>query len=369
MSVQVSYSKQFTLAIIFLLIIFASIEGIVRVYEFFFLPCRPSFADNFEHMNDFLVRQICTDIRLLQFEEPTVIQNKPNQHYATMNINDFGFRGPETTLEKPENTFRIIMIGGSTLFGHGASSDETTIPGYIQTKFNQEQYEVNIEVINAGVNSLYSFTETYHVENSLVKFKPDVIINYGGWNDADFLEENPTVKSTESENTEQKFRFRDYPFYRTPFMIFTLFFAEQYKEEAYDKVYNERANPPEKVVPLWKERWINACKIGNENGISTIIAIQPVMHTGQKPLTEFEERFLTDTEHDTNVIKNFEGFVESFNELDMVCEKTIDLRDVYDNVHEPIYSDKGHMTDVGNEIVADRLYEEIKPVIEQKIKN
>ena len=36
MSVQVSYKKQFTLGVFFILIILAAIEGIVRTYEFFF---------------------------------------------------------------------------------------------------------------------------------------------------------------------------------------------------------------------------------------------------------------------------------------------------------------------------------------------
>lgn len=366
MSVQVSYSKQFTLAIIFLLIIFASVEGIVRVYEFFFLPCRPSNADAFEDMNYLLVRQICTDIRYLQFEEPTVIQNKPDQQFPTININSFGFRGPEITIEKPEDTFRIIMIGGSTLFGHGASSDKNTIPGQIQEKFENEGY-ANVEVINAGINSLYSFTETYHVKNSLLKFQPDIIINYGGWNDADFLEEDPKIKSENDEKTEQKFRFRDYPFYRTPFMIFTIFFSEQYKEEAFDKIYNERLNPPEKVVPLWKDRWIDVCSVTSQNEISTIITVQPMIHTGNKPLTEYEKVFFTNTQHDKNVIKNFDGFVESFPELNNVCAGTIDLRSVFDNVEKPVYWDKGHMTDLGNKIVAEKLYEEIIPIINSKI--
>ena len=128
MSVQVSYKKQFTLGIIFLIIIFASFEGIARGYEFFIIPCRPSVSDAYEDMNYLLVRQICTDIRYLQFEEPTVIQNKPNQAFSTISINNYGFRGLETTVEKSEDVFRIIMIGGSTLFGHGSSSNETTIP-------------------------------------------------------------------------------------------------------------------------------------------------------------------------------------------------------------------------------------------------
>jgi lysophospholipase L1-like esterase len=360
MSVQVSYKKQFTLGIIFLIIIFASFEGIARGYEFFIIPCRPSVSDAYEDMNYLLVRQICTDIRYLQFEEPTVIQNKPNQAFSTISINNYGFRGLETTVEKSEDVFRIIMIGGSTLFGHGSSSNETTIPGYLQDIINKNQKSKNIEVINAGVNSLYSFTETYHIKNSLIKFNPDIIINYGGWNDADYFEEDPKINSLEEDT---QFKFKNYPFYRTPFVIFTLLFSEQYKEEAFDKVYNQRDNFPEKVIPVWKERWLEVCNLGNENNFSTIIAVQPMIHTGNKPMTDYERKFFTQTIHDNNVKINFNGFVESFNELDNICQKTIDLRNVFDTTEKAIYWDKGHMTDLGNKIIAEKLYEEISPLL------
>jgi len=43
-----------------------------------------------------------------------------------VHINEHGFRGPEITKEKPVNTFRIFLVGGSTMFGSG-SNDRTQI--------------------------------------------------------------------------------------------------------------------------------------------------------------------------------------------------------------------------------------------------
>ncbi len=45
------------------------------------------------------------------------------------NLNSLGFRGSEFSEIKPPDTYRIFMVGGSTMFGSGATSDETTIPG------------------------------------------------------------------------------------------------------------------------------------------------------------------------------------------------------------------------------------------------
>jgi hypothetical protein len=46
-----------------------------------------------------------------------------------------------------------------------------------------------------------------------------------------------------------------------------------------------------------------------------------------------------------------------------MCAKTIDLRDVFDNETETIYSDQGHVFDQGNAIVAKSLYDAILPII------
>ena len=43
-----------------------------------------------------------------------------------VNINSLGFRGTEFTEIKPNNTFRIFLIGGSQMFGTGSTSDDTT---------------------------------------------------------------------------------------------------------------------------------------------------------------------------------------------------------------------------------------------------
>ena len=52
-----------------------------------------------------------------------------------INYNSLGFRGAEFSETKPSDTYRIFMLGGSTMIGSGASSDETTKPGILQKIF------------------------------------------------------------------------------------------------------------------------------------------------------------------------------------------------------------------------------------------
>ena len=50
----------------------------------------------------------------------------------TVNINSLGFRGDEFSKIKPDRTYRILILGGSPMFGYGSTSDYTTIPGFMQ---------------------------------------------------------------------------------------------------------------------------------------------------------------------------------------------------------------------------------------------
>ena len=75
------------------------------------------------------------------------------------------------------------MLGGSTMFGHGATSDETTIPGFIQNYFQEDYNELKIEVINGGIQGADSFDELKFIETKLLNYSPNMIVVYDGWND------------------------------------------------------------------------------------------------------------------------------------------------------------------------------------------
>ena len=107
----------------------------------------------------------------------------PDQNTNSITINTLGFRGPEFSEIKPPNTYRIFMVGGSTMFGAGATSDETTIPGYLQQFLNEKNFEFDIEVINSGIQGADTNTELNLIEQKLIRFSPDLIIIYDGWND------------------------------------------------------------------------------------------------------------------------------------------------------------------------------------------
>ena len=100
-----------------------------------------------------------------------------------VNINSLGFRGNEFIKIKPDNTFRIFLLGGSQMFGTGATSDDTTIPGYIENYLDPNDYDFTVEIINSGLKGIDSRKELLLLENMLLDFTPDLVIVYDGLND------------------------------------------------------------------------------------------------------------------------------------------------------------------------------------------
>ena len=97
-------------------------------------------SDVYEGVNPGMKRQLCVESYQLQIFNEGI---DPNQDLETININSHGFRGQEVSLQKPENTFRIFGVGGSTMMGSGSLSDVTTITGYLQNEFNNLNLQYN----------------------------------------------------------------------------------------------------------------------------------------------------------------------------------------------------------------------------------
>ena len=186
MQKQVSYKKQAALCIMLLLIIFVIGESFVRTYD----TIRSPFYSTAMTINTIetdlsynFILSMLDDYKKIHYTFDNVVILEPNQHTNSYNINKFGFRGNEILMEKMPETYRIFVVGGSTTFGYVTSSDNYTISSSLQTKFNEIGLD-NVEVINAGIGAAASIRERYYLENILLNFEPDMIINYGGGNDA-----------------------------------------------------------------------------------------------------------------------------------------------------------------------------------------
>ena len=267
LSVQVSYKKQATLGIIGITILLLAIEIIANVWWVTQIHCEFEQNEIFQNFDDVEKRQLCLDFYNLKTSGDELI---PNQSTDSITINTLGFRGAEFFTVKPLDTYRIFMVGGSTMFGAGATSDKTTIPGYLQQLLNEKDFGFDIDVINSGIQGADSYAELKLIEQKLVRFSPDLVIIYDGWNDL-------------------------------------------------------RANNTPMEV---KENWETICKFGKENDFDAIITLQPIAGFGNKVLTKQELKYAHTGEDYTNnpLIESssiYQDYAKNLSEI-KTCTKTFD---------------------------------------------
>lgn len=122
---------------------------------------------------------------------------KPSGEYAGPGHSPDGFRRDEAvSMIKLENTMRIFLMGGSTVYGIGAGGAFPSAPPLTNDEGIDRQLEIilnaglkkrgqetRIEVINAGLVGYHTFQHLIYINESLVHYKPDFFIFLDGHND------------------------------------------------------------------------------------------------------------------------------------------------------------------------------------------
>ena len=95
---------------------------------------------------------------------------------------------PPVTVEKPVNAYRVIVLGGSTVMGQGAPRPSQNIVGMLRKGVRERGLRAGsgkgVEFINAGVDNYNSAQEYLYLVSDLLRFNPDLVIVYDGWNDS-----------------------------------------------------------------------------------------------------------------------------------------------------------------------------------------
>lgn len=109
----------------------------------------------------------------------------PNVTLPTgLTTNQFGWRGPEISLNKPPNTIRIACIGASTTVG--GHWQPYGYPEYLQHWLNlwseAQGYNIQFEVINAGREGLNAIDIASVARHEVLPLEVDYVIYYEGAN-------------------------------------------------------------------------------------------------------------------------------------------------------------------------------------------
>jgi len=357
MSVQVSYKKQTLFGIILLLCVFSIVETGSRFYEFFLQDCGVADAQTLSEYDYFLKRYICYDQQIVAYVHQPVLTMIPNQHLTTININNEGFRGAEINVSKTNNDYRIIMIGGSTVFGSGMPNDNLTIPYQLNKKFG-EKYD-NVEVINAGISSITSFEELYYFKEKLIQLEPDLVIIYDGFNNIHYkITSEPKILDTDKD----KLQLKDFQKYlRSPVVIYryVLLPIMNYSPTTNTLDVQGQQEIPQLITSLWYDHMKEFCQISNEKQIKSIVIIQPTLDQDKKPLSDYEYSIY---EKNISNKKIFEMLIQKSGNLTN-CSGVYDFTNVFENTDSGVYVDRVHLNALGNKIIATNIFEKILPIV------
>ena len=253
--------------------------------------------------------------------------------HTTFEYNSDGFRGPEVSKEKPDNTIRIFLVGGSTLANAEYADEFFTTKGQMQQKIDELNLDVDVEIVNAAIASAKSWHELQLAEEKLYDLNPDIIIHYTGWNDV----------------TAQV---RDYEWVGVE------------KGQAMPETWTQRTD--EVNADNWFENFRDACETRERNGIKTIVALQPFVGTGKRVMTDQELDFFVEFGNGRN-LELYIPYIEKVEKLGEYCFATANLTEIFDNNYEAIYRDGGHTLKKGMKIVADHLLYLTLPAISSDI--
>lgn len=106
-----------------------------------------------------------------------------------------GFRrSSDVSVAKPAGTYRVFLMGASTAYGLGGLwphiddrypvlTNDQTIDRYLEQSLQQALPDRKVEVINAAITSTWTHHSLIYLNQSILKYDPDMVLFLDGFND------------------------------------------------------------------------------------------------------------------------------------------------------------------------------------------
>lgn len=118
---------------------------------------------------------------------PTGYRLAPNFQFADplgreYTHNSMGFRGAEFSREKPADTLRVVLMGGSTIYGLSVTDEDTAAVLALQ-QMKESMPGRALEVISAGVPGWTTEDTLLNLDDRILEFSPDYVVVMDGRNE------------------------------------------------------------------------------------------------------------------------------------------------------------------------------------------
>ena len=251
----------------------------------------------------------------------------------------------------------IWVLGGSSVYGTSIP-DWATLPSYLAGEFSRANECVN--VINLGVEGYATNQEILLLVEELKKGnRPDAVILYDGFNDADFGTMPPGNPTPHMGFTGIKGRLEGR--FSARFDFLRGLASWQLVQELSKGAARTRTSRVPKdtlashavsTVDNYQQNLRIARALGGAFGFRVYAFWQPSIIFGHKPLAGYERQLLDLSSGDTYP---FDALAPVYEEAERRAAKDGDfifLGNVFDRASAPLYLDWVHLTPEGNQIVA-----------------
>jgi lysophospholipase L1-like esterase len=303
---------------------------------------------------------------------------EPNTDLSTIKTNELGFRD-KPLLARKDNEYRILILGGSTAWGLGASSNEKTVAGALESQLNSSSDNYSYRVMNGAYPGWQSRQELTVLMEFYDDFDPDLIIAVTGWNDVYVLTsgEDPDLQMRKESGMLAK------AVKETLQPMSTMYAVRKFAGSlgiwrlvVHIREKMHLASPPsvrvsydvenaELIIPGMVDRYLTMANFSKRHGAKLMLAIQPDIYTTGKILTQ-EEESVSDryTSKFLDIEKTYPKYRANF--LDKLREQftdsevaVLDLGGVFDDLGDPVFLDHCHFNDLGYQQIASLLHDRI----------
>jgi lysophospholipase L1-like esterase len=297
------------------------------------------------------------------------------------------------TREKPKGVVRVVVMGGSTVWGedwNGQKIDNRdTIAAHLETTLNARASargsKVRVQVINAGVVGYLLYQNLIYFDHYIARFAPDLVIAMDGHNDLDAL-----------LTGVQPYHHRNEPFFEravnNPSFLDLLWWTLRYAENKslfvrkassnvskmvnrwavakwYRGLGERRVTEPE--IEEWLREYVTVIRRFDASvriaGARVLFAVQPeALGERYKRLTSEEVRIQQDWSvyswlH-TTVRDQLIGRLKEIAHRNEIWFE--DVSDVFKDEPAQVYLDYTHLTSRGAQVMARRLADLVESVVD-----
>jgi lysophospholipase L1-like esterase len=321
-----------------------------------------------------------------------------------------GFRrASDVSVEKPPNTIRIFLVGGSAAYGDSGGYQEIEPRRYylynnqlidydLEQKLNSAFPSKHWEVVNAATMEYRLHQQLALIESGLLRYHPDYVILMDGYNDVIGLSSaGRTYDPYASTPHLEEFNLLANPGSGRSLLFFAatwlkaksdLFrtLADHIKRRSTTARNANRGARPEFADPVLRSELtseeqaqfdIAEAQVGEYthvarqiyrilalDGIRAVFLLQPVTILSHKPLTESEQRIRAHTLkiYGPPLAYTFEQLYPRIaNRMHLAAQEEgfafLDLTNVFDTTSEQTFSDYCHLTPEGHKVIAERVFE------------